>query len=118
MEMRPVHIGPTARERELIKQQKEDRKFILTVPEEQWRQETEARIFGLFEMTPRWSIQELTKKLEVSIHRLKPVVGRLCVYIKGGPYKGLYELKDELKTEGQRVQKAQDEARAAAENPP
>jgi AraC-like DNA-binding protein len=71
--------------------------------EDEWRESITERIFSLFEKQFWWRLNELADNLGVSATRLKPVISELCDYNQRGPYRGMYSLKDHLKTQNQRI---------------
>jgi hypothetical protein len=52
-------------------------------------------IFDLFSVKKYWTNRELVAKLDQPENYLKEVLGEICNYIKSGPKKGCYELKQQ-----------------------
>ncbi|KAK4531821.1 hypothetical protein CCYA_CCYA09G2678 [Cyanidiococcus yangmingshanensis] len=71
--------------------------------EEEWRESVTSRMFLLFEKQFWWRLNELADNLGVTATRLKPIISELCDYNQRGPYRGMYSLKDHLKTQNQRI---------------
>jgi len=59
------------------------------------KEELKSEIFDLFSDKKYWTNKELVAKLDQPENYLKEVLGEICNYIKSGPKKGCYELKQQ-----------------------
>jgi hypothetical protein len=57
------------------------------------KDELKSEIFNLFNDKQYWTNKELVAKLDQPENYLKEVISEICNYIKSGPKKGCYELK-------------------------
>ena len=63
------------------------------------RNDLVSEIFNLFSIKDFWTNKELVVKLDQPENYLKEVLNEMCNFIKSGPRKGSYELKNQyLKT--------------------
>jgi hypothetical protein len=87
----------------LLKRDASSRAIVDAKDENEWRESVTTRVFRLFEEQFWWRLQDLAENLQIPAARLKPVISELCDYNQRGPYRGMYSLKDHLKTENQRA---------------
>jgi transcription initiation factor TFIIF subunit beta len=59
-------------------------------------------IFKYFERKDYWHIDDLNQYVQQPVTYLKEVLNELCIRHTSGPYKGMYELKPELRTTSKR----------------
>ena len=71
-------------------------------PETEWREAAMQLLFELFEQQHWWRFSDLADVTGQPTARLKPLIAELCEYNNRGPYRGMYELKDQYKTQAQR----------------
>lgn len=62
------------------------------------RDQLEAELLSKFEKAPHWHFTQLQKELDQPVAYLKEVLNDMCVQIKRGPNKDLWELKKHLQT--------------------
>ena len=64
------------------------------------REELQAMLFRKFEKQAQWSFVQLNRETDQPTGHLKSVLGEIAIQLKRGPYKDLWELKSEFKTNG------------------
>eukprot|EP00878_Enallax_costatus_P016888 GHUV01017728.1.p1 GENE.GHUV01017728.1~~GHUV01017728.1.p1 ORF type:complete len:154 (+),score=57.68 GHUV01017728.1:659-1120(+) len=62
------------------------------------RDQLEAELLLKFEKAPHWHFTQLQKEMDQPVTYLKEVLNEMCVQIKLGPNKDLWELKKHLQT--------------------
>jgi transcription initiation factor TFIIF subunit beta len=59
------------------------------------KEEVMELLFKVFETKNHWSLKELVEVTQQPVVYLKEILSELCIYNQRGPYKSLYQLKQE-----------------------